>query len=68
MSAQHTPFRGFLGNGAWFITAHTKKCARARRGVTPSERACSLFPNHQDLFLRAMHDRAAIAKAAGAAT
>lgn len=65
MSAQRTPgpLRGFLGNGAWLVAVHTKKCARDRRRVTPGERARSLVPNHQEQFASAMRDRAAIAKA-----
>ena len=50
-------FRGFLGNGAWIIAVHSKKCARNRRSVTPPERAHSLEPNHQEQFINAMHDR-----------
>jgi len=55
--------RGFLGNGSWLIAVHTKKCARDRRRVTSGERARSLVPNHNEQFVNAMRDRAAIAKA-----
>lgn len=71
MSAQHTPgllLRGFLGNGAWLVAVHTKKCARERRRVTPAERARSMVPNHQEQFVSAARDRAAIAKATGSAS
>lgn len=65
MSAQHTPglFRGFLGNGAWLLAVHTKKCARQRRRITPAGRARALVPNRDEQFARA-----AIAKATGSAS
>lgn len=56
MSTQN--FRGFLGNGAWIIAVHTKKCARQRRGVTSGRRARDLIPNRQEQFVIAMRARA----------
>lgn len=40
-------FRGFLGNGGWMISVHTKKCARQRRNVASAQRVRELFPNPQ---------------------
>jgi len=61
------PLRGFLGNGAWLVAVHTKKCARDRRRVTPSERSRTFVPNHNEQFVNAMRARAAITKATGSA-
>ncbi|APW39001.1 hypothetical protein RD110_18785 [Rhodoferax koreense] len=47
------PFRGFLGNGAYLIAVHTKKCARERRNVPASLRIKELIVNRQDLFVAA---------------
>lgn len=51
-----SPFRGFLGNGAWILAVHTKKCARQRRGVTAVIRARDMLPNHQEQFVVAMRE------------
>lgn len=53
MSAQNTagPFSGFLGNGAWMLAIHTKRCARMRRRVVPSERIRSLVPSRAGEYL-----------------
>jgi hypothetical protein len=68
-AAQHPPLRGFLGNGAWLVAVHTKKCARDRRRVTSGERARSLVPNRLEQFVCAMRDREdALAKAQEAAS
>lgn len=50
-------YRGFLGSGVWLLAVHTKKCARQRRRVTPSERARTLVPNRQEQFALAMRAR-----------
>ncbi len=50
MSKRHDPisqFRGFLGNGGWMISVHTKKCARQRRNVASAQRVREMFPNPQ---------------------
>lgn len=57
-------FQGFLGNGAWLVLVHGKKCARQRRGVTPGERARSMVPYQQEAFIAAARDRADARKVA----
>lgn len=52
------PLRGWLGNGVWMVSVHTKKCMRHRKGVTPGERMRSLIPNMNEQFVSAMRDRA----------
>lgn len=65
-AAKHTPgpIRGFLGNGAWLVAVHTKKCARDRRNVTPARRAFAMVPNRQEAFAVAARERAATGSAA----